>query len=105
VSSASIRNLICNSSYVCTYRWMRKDLVVCCHCTIEHSHVIYKIRPSSKYTCKNHIKVTRSHHILGCHVLATQVLNKLVIGHDHRNVSAIYCPYTILKEGLEPTVP
>jgi hypothetical protein len=74
------------------------------HSIIEHSHVMYRTRSSNKNKCKPHVIVTNSHHILCCHALAAHVLNQFITWHHTRYVSAIYCSYTIVEEGIEPSV-
>ena len=49
-------------------------------------------------------QLTTGHHILGSDALVTQVLDKQLFGHHNRDVSATYCPNTVLEEGIEPTV-
>jgi hypothetical protein len=84
---------------VCTSRWLREFVFESCHCIIKHSHVMHRSRPPIKDKCKKHIEVTSGHDILGYLALATQVLHELILWHDHRNVSAIYCPYATMNSG------
>ena len=87
---------------VFTCGWMWKDVVVLGHSISEHSHAMYRTRPSSKNKCEPHVKVTNSQHILCCHALAAHVLYQLITWHHTWYVSAIYCSYTIIEEGMEP---
>jgi hypothetical protein len=57
---------------------------------------MHRSSPASKDKGKEHIEVINRHDILGCLILATQVLREH-LWHDYRNVSAIYCPYTTLE--------
>ena len=90
---------------VFTCRWMWKDVLVLCHSISEHSHVMYRTRPSSKNKCEPHVKVTNNQHILCCHALTAHVLNQLITWHHTWYVSAVYCSYTIVEEGMEPRIP
>jgi len=76
-----------------------------CHCIIEHPHVVYRPRPSSKDKSKPHVEVTDSQYIMCGHSLPAQVLHKLITRDHTRHMSAIYGPYAILEIGKEPTLP
>jgi hypothetical protein len=60
---------------------MWKVVCVSCHYIIKQSYVMNRPRPPRKNKCEDHIKVTCSHHILGCLAISTKVLNKLVLWH------------------------
>ena len=74
------------------------------HSIIEYSHIMYRSRPSSKHKCKSHVKVTASHDILCCNVLAAHVLDRQIFVNNDWYMSAIYCSNTIVKEGRESRI-
>jgi hypothetical protein len=84
---------------------MREVILECCHGILEHSCVMGRPRPSHKEKYKNHVKVASSHHILSCDALATQVLHKLILWHQNREVTVIYSSYAPLEFRIEPSVP
>jgi hypothetical protein len=83
---------------------MWKDVAILGHSISEHSHVMYRTRPSNKNKCESHVEVTNSEHILCCHALAAHVLNQLITWHHTWYVSAIWCSYIIVEEGIEPRI-
>ena len=70
----------------------------------EHSHVMNRSRPTSKYECKPHVKVTNRHYILRCLALAVNVLSDLISWDNNLYMSAINCTYAIVEMWVEPTL-
>ena len=81
----------------CTWWWFRKLGGISGRRIFEHSHVMNRSRPTSKYKGKPHVEVTNRHYILRCLALAVNVLSELISWDDNLYMSAINCTYAIVE--------